>query len=90
MAKGWAKKGELRGFLKVGPRKARVEISIQPLIGPKKAILSWRLRIEWNPRKTGPGLIDRLHGLLAQHLYFGNEGATEWLMQSGRLGCTWD
>jgi hypothetical protein len=83
-AKGWAKKGELRAYIKIGSRRTRVEVAIQPLIGPEEKVIDWRLRLEWNPRKAGLEGFERLRTLLAHHLLLGPEGALEWF-QGARI-----
>ena len=83
-AKGWAKKGELRAYVKIGSRRTRVEVAIQPLIGLKNKVSAWRLRLEWNPRKAGLEGFERLRSLLAHHLLLGSEGALEWF-QGARI-----
>lgn len=83
-AKGWAKKGEQRAYIKVGARRTRVEVAIQPLIGPQKKVTAWRLRLEWNPRKAGLEGFERLRSLLAHHLLLGPEGELEWF-QGARI-----
>lgn len=77
-AKGWPKPGEKVAYIKVGARNARVDVRVQPMLGPNKAIMAWRLRLEWNPRKARQEGIERLFDLLAYHLHFEKEGAEEW------------
>lgn len=83
-AKGWPKPGEQRGYIKVGPRRARAEVAIQPLIGPNGKILAWRLRLEWNPRKAGVEGFERLRSLVAHDLFVDPQGALEWF-QGARI-----
>lgn len=83
-AKGWPKPGEQRGYIKIGPRRARAEVAIQPLIGPKGKVIAWRLRLEWNPRKAGVEGFERLRSLVAHDLFIDPQCALEWF-QGARI-----
>jgi len=81
-AKGSPKPGEKLAYIKVGLRRANVDVRLQPMWGPNKTILDWRLRLEWNPRKAGREGFERLWQFLAGYLLFEAEGANEWFRRA--------
>lgn len=66
-AKGFPKKDELRAWIKVGPRGTRAEIHLKPIHDDEGTLVSYKIRLEWNPRKAGTAGFEQLRDCLAEH-----------------------